>query len=67
MQRDREFAQYCTEFQTYVADIKWNMHTQMDALRNGHSNELQDSVQPAHMPDNIVDFVKMYSKWDSQI
>jgi hypothetical protein len=50
-----------------VADIKWNVEVQMDALRNGLSNELKASLQYADMPDNIVDFVKMYSKCDSQI
>jgi hypothetical protein len=39
----------------------------MDALRNGLFNELKDSLQHADMPDNIVDFVKMCSKRDSQI
>jgi hypothetical protein len=66
-QRDREFSQYYAEFQRYVADVKWNAEAQMDALRNGLSNELKDSLQHADLPDNIVDFVKMCSKRDSQI
>jgi hypothetical protein len=66
-QRDREFSQYYAEFQRYVADVKWNTEAQMDALRNGLSNELKDSLQHADTPDNIVDFVKMCSKQDSQI
>jgi hypothetical protein len=66
-QRDCEFSQYYAEFQRYVADVKWNAEAQMDALQNGLSNELKDSLQHADMPDNIVDFVKMCSKRDSQI
>jgi hypothetical protein len=66
-QRNHEFSQYYTEFQRYVADIKWNTAALRDALRNGLSNELKDSLQHADMPDNIIDFVKMCSKRDSQI
>jgi hypothetical protein len=58
-QRDREFSQYYAEFQRYVADMKWNAEAQMDALQNGLSNELKDSLQHADMPDNIVDSIKM--------
>jgi hypothetical protein len=43
-QRDREFCQYYAEFQRYVADVKWNAEAQMDALRNGLSNELKVSL-----------------------
>jgi hypothetical protein len=50
-----------------VADVKWDAEVQMDALRNGLSNELNDSHHPADMPDKIVDFIKMCSKRDSQI
>jgi hypothetical protein len=39
----------------------------MDALRNGLSNELKDSLQHVDMPDNIIDFIKMCSMRDSQI
>jgi hypothetical protein len=42
-QRDHEFSQYYAEFQRYVADVKWNTEAQTDALRNGLSNELNDS------------------------
>jgi hypothetical protein len=61
-QRDRKFSLYYAEFQRYVADVKWNTEAQMDALRNGLSNELKDSLRHADTPDNIVDFVKMCSK-----
>jgi hypothetical protein len=50
-----------------VADVKWNAEAEIDALRNGLSNELKDSLQHADMPDNHVYFVKMCSKRDSQI
>jgi hypothetical protein len=66
-QRDREFSQYYAEFQRYMADINWNTEAQMDALRNGLSNELKDSLQHADIPDKIVNFVKMCSKRHSQI
>jgi hypothetical protein len=39
----------------------------MDALRNGLSNELKDSLQHADFPHNIVNFIKMFSIRDSQI
>jgi hypothetical protein len=38
------------------------MEAQMDALRNGLSNQPKHSHQQADMPDIIVDFVKMCSK-----
>jgi hypothetical protein len=66
-ERDCEFSQYYAKFQKYVADVKWNAEAQMDALQNGLSNELKDSLQHADMPDKMVDFVKMCSKQDSQI
>jgi hypothetical protein len=66
-QRDREFSQYYAKFQRYVADVKWNAEAQMDALRNGLSKELKDSLQPADMADNIINFVTMCSKRASQI
>src|SRR6202022_584910 len=66
-QRDREFSQYFTEFQRYVADIKWNTEAQLDALRNGLSNELKDSLQHTDIPENLVEFVKLCSKRDAQI
>jgi hypothetical protein len=66
-QWDREFSQYYAEFQRYVADIEQNTDVQMDALRNDLFNELKDSFQHTNLPDNIVDFVKMCSKWDSLI
>jgi ribosomal protein S15P/S13E len=31
-QRDRKFSWYLAEFQRYVADVKWNVEAQMDAL-----------------------------------
>jgi len=45
----------------------WNAEAQMNALRNGLSNQLKDSLTHADIPDNIVDFVKMCSKRDAQI
>jgi hypothetical protein len=66
-QRDREFSQYYAEFQRYVADVKWNTEAQLDALRNGLSNELKDSLQHTEMPEDLVEFVKLCSKRDSQI
>src|SRR6202158_4801217 len=39
----------------------------MDALRNGLSNELKNSLTYTEIPDNITDFVKMCSKRDAQI
>jgi HKD family nuclease len=63
-QKDHMFSQYYAEFQRYVADVKWNTEAQMDALRNGLSNQLKDSLEHADMPDIIVDFVKMCSKCD---
>jgi hypothetical protein len=66
-QRDRELSHYYAEFQRYVADVKWNTEAQIDALRNGLSNELKDSLTHADIPDKMVDFVKMCSKRDSQI
>src|SRR6202158_1200193 len=66
-QRDREFSQYFAECQRYVADVKCNTEAQMDALQNGLSNELKDSLTSAEIPDNITDFVKMCSKRDAQI
>jgi hypothetical protein len=55
------------EFQRYVADVKWNVEAQMDALRNDQSNEHKNSLQHADMPDNIDDFVKICSKHELQI
>ena len=66
-QRDREFSQYYAEFQRYVADVKWNVEAQLDALRNGLSNELKDSLQHTEIPEDLVEFVKLCSKRDSQI
>src|ERR1700730_5372602 len=66
-QRDREFSQYFAEFQRYVADVKWNTEAQLDALRNGLSNELKDSLQHTDIPENLVEFVKLCSKRDAQI
>ena len=66
-QRDREFSQYYAEFQRYVADVKWNEDAQLDALRQGLSNELKDSLQHIEEPESIVEFVKLCSKRDSQL
>jgi hypothetical protein len=44
-QSDCEFSKYYADFQRYVADVKWTAEAQMDALRNGLSNELKDSLQ----------------------
>jgi hypothetical protein len=49
-----------------VANVKWNKDGQMDALWNGLSNELKDSIQDANIPDNIIDIIKMYWNWVSQ-
>jgi hypothetical protein len=45
-----------------VADVKWNVEAQMDALQKGLSNNLKDSLSHADMPDYIVNVVKMRSK-----
>src|SRR6202022_1065679 len=66
-QRDREFSQYFAEFQRYVANVRWNTEAQLDALRNGLSNELKDSLQYTNIPENLVEFVKLCSKRDSQL
>lgn len=39
----------------------------MDPLRNDLSNELNEFLTHADIPENIVDFVRMCSKRDAQI
>jgi hypothetical protein len=66
-QQDCEFSQYYADFQRYVVDVRWNAKFQMDALRNGLSNELQDSLQHADIPENLIEFVKLCCQRDSQL
>ncbi|KAF8246980.1 hypothetical protein K440DRAFT_644300 [Wilcoxina mikolae CBS 423.85] len=48
-----EFSQYYIKFQKYIADVKWKVEANLNALRNGLSKELKDSLEYTDLPENL--------------
>jgi hypothetical protein len=66
-QKDLEFAQYYAEFQWWVLDVAWTEAAQLEVLRQGISEDLKDSLQHCDITLDLMEFVNMCSKRDTQI